>query len=88
MNALTVFIKATELAVSFGTSTIITHAVKATTPIGISNLSKVGVAVGSMAVGGVVSDVVSKYVTKGIEHTVADVKEAVEKAQNTAATEN
>ena len=88
MNALSVFTKVTELAVSVGTSTIVTDAVKATTPVGISNLSKVAVAIGSMAVSAIVSDVTSKYVSKGIENTVADVKEAAEKAKNPETTGN
>lgn len=88
MNALTIFTKVTELVVSLGTGTIVSNAVRATTPAGISKLSGVSVAVGSMAVSAIVADVTSKYVTKGIENTVADFKETAEKAQNKAVNEN
>lgn len=70
MIALTIAKLATEAVVSVGVGTVISNAIKATTPETTTKLAKVGIAIGSMAIGGLVSEMAANSVTNKIDGLV------------------
>lgn len=67
---------ATRTVVSSGAAAIVQNAVKATTPDDIKKLKKLSIAVGTMAIGGIVAEAANKRVMKGFDDIVDAVKGA------------
>lgn len=81
MNKMKIVTKVTEVVVSMSTSAVVSNAIKATTPVNVSPVMRVGVFIGSVVIGSMVGDTSAKYITGTIDKTVADVKTAVEEAK-------
>lgn len=63
-------------AASWGAGVVVKNAIKMTTPADITNMKKVGVFIGSMAIAGIVSDAASRY-TGNIVDQCAEAYNAV-----------
>lgn len=67
MDPISIVKTVTQIAVSIGTSAVVTNAIKATTPATLSRGSKIAVAIGSVAVSSMIGDKVGKYVVEQID---------------------
>lgn len=76
-NVVTISRFVTKTIVSSGAAAIVTNAVKATTPADITKLKKLSVAVGTMAISGLVAEHASKRVMKAFDDTVATIKDVI-----------
>jgi hypothetical protein len=76
-NAVTIARFATRTVVSSGAAAIVSNAVKATTPDDIKKLKKLSIAVGTMAIGGIVAEAANKHVMKGFDDIVNGIKSAI-----------
>lgn len=65
---------AIDLVVSLGVGTVVSNAVKATTPDGLKIVGKIMVTVGSVVVTSAVSDLASKHVVGQVEKAWDDFK--------------
>lgn len=76
MNMVSIFTKATRLVAGAGVGMIISNAVKATTPDDIKTYKKIAIAVGSFAIGSLVSAKVEEHIESEINAVVEGFKKA------------
>lgn len=74
MKKLELLKSAVTLVASFGVGAVVTHAVKATTPVDLKILNRVAVTAGTMAVSYVASDHASKYFGNYIDELTEMIK--------------
>lgn len=82
MNLKKIVTTVTDLAVGVGVGTVLTNAVKATTPTGMKPYMKVFVFVGSAALSGLVGSAASDYTVKQIDDISDSFKEIKENLNN------
>lgn len=82
MDKLGIFKAISSMVVSFGVGTIIENIVKQTTPDNIGKIKKIGIYIGSLALSGMISDKVGKYVEENIQDIVNSVNKIKENISN------
>lgn len=78
MNKLGILKSVSEAVVSVGIGTIVTHAVKSTTPLDLKLYKKLSVLVGTSVLTGLLSNMAAKRTTEAIDDAATQYKNIVD----------